>query len=99
MESAPMRVERTNSGPFTTRSEVMGAQGMVASSQPLSTQVGLDTLKRGGTAVDAAIAVNAALGLMEPTGGGIGGDLYALVWDAASGTVYGLNAVAGRRPD
>jgi gamma-glutamyltranspeptidase/glutathione hydrolase len=51
---------------------------MVASSQPLATQIGLDILKKGGTAVDAAIAVNAALGLMEPTGSGVGGDLLRL---------------------
>ncbi|MDH3381612.1 MAG: gamma-glutamyltransferase, partial [Flavobacteriaceae bacterium] len=67
---------------FATRSEVIGKNGMVASSHPLATQIGLEILKKGGTAVDAAIAVNAALGLMEPTGSGIGGDLYAIVWDA-----------------
>ena len=65
---------------FATRSEVIGQHGMVASSQPLATQIGLDILKQGGTAVDAAIAVNAALGLMEPTGSGIGGDLFAIIW-------------------
>lgn len=82
---------------FATRSEVIGKNGMVASSHPLATQIGLDILKKGGTAVDAAIAVNAALGLMEPTGSGIGGDLYAIVWDAKTQQLYALNA-SGRSP-
>jgi gamma-glutamyltranspeptidase/glutathione hydrolase len=63
---------------FATRSEVIATQGMVAASQPLAAQVGIDILKKGGSAVDAAIAVNAALGLMEPSGSGIGGDLARL---------------------
>jgi gamma-glutamyltranspeptidase/glutathione hydrolase len=70
---------------------------MAATSQPLATQIALDILKDGGTAVDAAIAANAALGLMEPTGCGIGGDLFAIVWDAESQKLYGLNA-SGRSP-
>jgi gamma-glutamyltranspeptidase/glutathione hydrolase len=82
---------------FATRSEVISKNGMVASSQPLATQIGLDILKKGGTAVDAAIAVNAALGLMEPTGSGVGGDLFAIVWDAKTEKLYGLNA-SGRSP-
>ncbi|MGS2723867.1 gamma-glutamyltransferase [Porticoccus sp. GXU_MW_L64] len=81
----------------TTRSEVIARQGMVATSQPLATQVGLDILKQGGNAIDAAIAANAALGLMEPTGCGIGGDLYAIVWSAKDKKLYGLNA-SGRSP-
>lgn len=82
---------------FATRSEIIGEKGMVATSHPLATQIGLDILKQGGNAVDAAIAANAALGLMEPTGCGIGGDLFALVWDAESSNLYGING-SGRSP-
>ena len=82
---------------FASRAEVIAQHGMVATSHPLATQIGLDILKGGGTAVDAAIAANAALGLMEPTGSGIGGDLFAIVWDAKTGKLYGLNA-SGRSP-
>ncbi len=82
---------------FVTRSEVIAKNGMVASSHPLATQIGLDILKKGGTAVDAAIGVNAALGLMEPTGSGIGGDLFAIVWDSKSKKLHGINA-SGRSP-
>ena len=82
---------------FATRSEVIAKNGMVATSHPLATQIGLDILKKGGSAVDAAIAANAALGLMEPTGCGIGGDLFAIVWDAKTQKLYGLNA-SGRSP-
>jgi len=77
---------------FATRSEVIAPHAMAATSQPLCTQVALDILKAGGTAVDAAIAANACLGLMEPTGCGIGGDLFAIVWDAETKQLYGLNA-------
>lgn len=89
--------DRVTGKSFATRSEVIAKNGMVATSQPLATQVGLDILKQGGSAVDAAIAANAALGLMEPTGNGIGGDLYAIIWDAKSKKLYGLNA-SGRSP-
>ena len=80
-----------------TRSEVIAKNGMVATSHPLATQVGLDILKKGGNAIDAAIAVNATLGLMEPTGSGIGGDLFAIIWSAKDKKLYGLNA-SGRSP-
>jgi gamma-glutamyltranspeptidase/glutathione hydrolase len=70
---------------------------MAATSHPLATQIALDILKAGGTAVDAAIAANAALGLMEPTGNGIGGDLFAIVWDPKTKKLHGLNA-SGRSP-
>lgn len=80
-----------------TRSEVIAQNGMAATSQPLATQIALDILKQGGNAIDAAIAANAALGLVEPTGSGIGGDLYAIVWDAKTQTLHGLNA-SGRSP-
>lgn len=82
---------------FATRSEVIATEGMVATSHPLAVQIGIDILKQGGTAVDAAIAVNAALGLMEPTSNGIGGDLFAIVWDNKIKKIYGLNA-SGRSP-
>jgi len=84
--------DRLTGKPFATRSEILAREGMVASSQPLATQAGLQILRRGGNAVDAAIAVNACLGLMEPTGCGIGGDLFVINWDAASGRLHGLNA-------
>jgi gamma-glutamyltranspeptidase/glutathione hydrolase len=80
-----------------SRSEVIAPHGMAATSQPLATQIALDILKSGGSAVDAAIAANAALGLMEPTGCGIGGDLFAIVWDAQNKELTGLNA-SGRAP-
>lgn len=83
--------------PFATRSEVIASHGMACTSQPLATQVAIDILKNGGNAIDAAIAANACLGLMEPTGNGIGGDLFAIVWDARSEKLYGLNA-SGRSP-
>ena len=92
-----MAADRITGKPFATRSEVIAAHGMAATSQPLATQIALDILKMGGNAVDAAIAANAALGLMEPTGNGIGGDLFAIVWDAESARLHGLNA-SGRSP-
>jgi gamma-glutamyltranspeptidase/glutathione hydrolase len=79
------------------RSVTLATHGMVAASHPLAAQIGLDVLKNGGNAIDAAIAVNAALGLMEPMSCGIGGDLYALVWDAKTQKLHALNA-SGRSP-
>ena len=89
--------DRITGRSFATRSEVIAVNGMAATSQPLATQVALDILKGGGNAVDAAIAANAMLGLVEPTGSGIGGDLFAIVWDARSGELYGLNG-SGKSP-
>lgn len=82
---------------FASRSEVIGQHGMVATSHPLATQIGLDILKNGGNAIDAAIAANAATGLMEPTGNGIGGDLFAIIWHEKSQKLYAINA-SGRSP-
>jgi gamma-glutamyltranspeptidase/glutathione hydrolase len=89
--------DRVTGALFATRSEVLAQNGMVATSHPLATQIGLDILKQGGNAIDAAIATNAALGLMEPTGCGVGGDLFAIIWDAKTKKLYGLNA-SGRSP-
>ena len=92
MAEAIAAYDRVTGMPHASRSEVIAPHGMAATSQPLATQIALDVLKAGGTAVDAAIAANAALGLMEPTGCGIGGDLFAIVWDAEKGELSGLNA-------
>ena len=89
--------DRITGRTFATRSEVIAQHAMVATSQPLATQVALQILRQGGNAIDAAIAANAVLGLVEPTGNGIGGDLFAIVWDAKSKRLYGLNA-SGRSP-
>ena len=83
--------------PHSSRSEVIAPHGMVAASQPLAAQVGMDILKAGGNAIDAAVAVNAMLGLVEPNMNGIGGDLFAIVWSAEDEQLYGLNAT-GRAP-
>jgi gamma-glutamyltranspeptidase/glutathione hydrolase len=89
--------DRITGKPFATRSEVIAQNGMAATSHPLATQVAIDILKKGGSAVDAAIAANACLGLMEPVSNGIGGDLFAIVWDADDKKLHGLNA-SGRSP-
>jgi gamma-glutamyltranspeptidase/glutathione hydrolase len=95
--SAAHAGDRITGASFATRSEVIATHGMVATSHPLATQVGLDVLKQGGTAIDAAIAANAALGLMEPVSNGVGGDLFAIVWDAKTKKLYGYNG-SGRSP-
>lgn len=89
--------DRVTGRNFASRSEVIAQHGMAATSHPLATQAALDILKQGGNAIDAAITANAMLGLMEPTGCGIGGDLFAIIWDAESQKLYGLNA-SGRSP-
>ena len=95
--SALAQIDRITGKPFATRSEVLGRHGMVCTSVPAATQVGLDILKRGGSAVDAAIAANATLGLMEPVSNGIGGDLFAIVYSAKENKLYGING-SGRSP-
>lgn len=89
--------DRYSGAAGASRSAVIAQNGMAATSQPLATQVALDILKAGGSAVDAAIAANATLGLIEPTGSGIGGDLFAIIWDPKTQKLYGLNA-SGRAP-
>ncbi|WP_366514024.1 gamma-glutamyltransferase [Oceanicaulis sp.] len=89
--------DRVSGDHFATRSPVTAVHGMAATAHPLATQIALDILKSGGNAVDAAIAANAALGLMEPTGNGIGGDIFVIVYDPETRQVYGLNG-AGRSP-
>ena len=89
--------DRITGAAFATRSEVLAPHAMAATSHPLTTQIALDVMKAGGSAVDAAIAANAALGLMEPTGNGIGGDLFAIVWDPKTRKLYGYNG-HGRSP-
>src|SRR5436190_18212466 len=83
--------------PRLGRSPVVAPHGMVATSHPLAVEIGLDVLKQGGNAIDAAVATSAAMGLMEPMSCGVGGDLFAIVWDAKTQRLYGLNA-SGRAP-
>ena len=89
--------DRPARNPHQSRSVVVAQQGMVATSHPLAAQVGVDVLKAGGNAADAAIAASAMIGLVEPMSCGIGGDLFVLYWDAQSARLYGLNA-SGRSP-
>ncbi len=89
--------DRVTGKPFATRSEIYAPKAMAATSHPLATQIALQTMRDGGSAVDAAIAANAALGLMEPTGNGIGGDLFAIVWDPKTKKLHGYNG-SGRSP-
>src|SRR6201989_2350907 len=91
------QIDRITGRNFATRSEVVARHGIVCTSVPLATQIGIDILKHGGSAVDAAIASNAALGLMEPVSNGVGGDLFAIVYDAKENQLYGLNG-SGRSP-
>ena len=84
--------ENARPGPVVGRSVVATTFGIVAASQPLAARAGVQILERGGNAIDAAIAANSTIGLMEPTGNGIGGDLFILYYEAKTGTVHGLNA-------
>src|SRR6267142_1880927 len=97
VDLASAQIDRITGKSFATRSEVLARHGMVCTSVPAATQAGLDTLKRGGSAVDAAIAANATLGLMEPVSNGIGGDLFAIVYSAKENKLYGING-SGRSP-
>ncbi len=89
--------DRPTGDPHQSRSTVIATDGMVATSHPLAAAAGLDVLKSGGNAVDAAIATNAMLGLVEPMSCGIGGDLFVIYWDSKTKKLYGLNA-SGRSP-
>src|SRR5437773_3474401 len=91
------QIDRITGNNFATRSEVLARHGIVCTSVPAATEVGIDILKRGGSAVDAAIAANATLGLMEPVSNGIGGDLFAIVYSAKENKLYGING-SGRSP-
>src|SRR5437016_5103619 len=91
------QIDRITGKTFATRSEVLARHGMVCTSVPTATGVGINILKRGGSAVDAAIAANATLGLMEPVSNGIGGDLFAIVYSAKENKLYGING-SGRSP-
>jgi gamma-glutamyltranspeptidase / glutathione hydrolase len=90
-------MDRITGKSFETRSEVIARNGIAATAHPLATQIAIDVLKKGGSAVDAAIAANAGLGLMEPVSCGLGGDLFAIVWDAKSQRLHGING-SGRSP-
>lgn len=89
--------DRISGKSFSKRSVVMARRGMACTSHPLSTQAAIDVLRSGGNAIDAAIAANAMEGVVEPHMNGIGGDLFAIVWDAKTKKLYGLNA-SGRSP-
>ena len=89
--------DRITGADFATRSTVWGANGAAATAHPFATMIAIDTLRRGGSAVDAAIAANAALGFLEPTANGIGGDCFVMLWDPKLKTVVGLNG-SGRSP-
>ena len=95
--SLDAQIDRINGKNFATRSEVLATHGMVCTSVPAATEVGIEILKHGGSAVDAAIAANATLGLMEPVSNGVGGDLFAIVYSAKENKLYGING-SGRSP-
>ncbi len=95
--SLDAQIDRITGKNFATRSEVLATHGMVCTSVPAATEVGIEILKRGGSAVDAAIAANATLGLMEPVSNGVGGDLFAIVYSAKENKLYGING-SGRSP-
>jgi len=97
MPRGPTPYDRPAGNLGLSRSPVLATSGAAATSQPLATLAALDVLRDGGNAVDAAIAANAMLGLVEPNSCGIGGDLFAIVWDASTGSLHGLNA-SGRSP-
>jgi gamma-glutamyltranspeptidase/glutathione hydrolase len=90
-------------GRTQARSMVISRHGIVASEHPLASRIGVEMLEHGGNAVDAAVAANAAMGLLAPMANGIGGDLFAIVYEAKTGKLYGLNASgwapAGLKPD
>jgi gamma-glutamyltranspeptidase/glutathione hydrolase len=89
--------DRPAGASFATRSPALGCSGAAGTAHPLATQAAIEMLKKGGSAVDAAVAANAVLGLVEPTSSGLGGDCYALLWDSKAGEVMGL-AGSGRSP-
>lgn len=92
-----LAADRLEGAPFATRSVTHARHGMVAAAHPLAVQAGLDVLREGGSAVDAAIATNAALAVLEPVACGLGGDLFAIVWDPREDKLAGLDA-SGRAP-
>src|SRR6478735_11427824 len=95
--SSDAQIDRITGKNFATRSEVLATHGIVCTSVPAATEVGVEIFKRGGSAVDAAIAANATLGLTEPVSNGVGGDLFAIVYSAKENKLYGLNG-SGRSP-
>ena len=89
--------DRLSGETFATRSEVISTNGMAATNHPIATQIAIEILKKGGSAVDAAIGANAFLGFADPAMNGIGGDLYAIIWNAKDKKLHALNA-SGRSP-
>lgn len=83
---------------FGSRSAVYGRSGAAGTAHPIATQIGIEILRKGGSAADACVAINAALGFLEPTSSGLGGDCYVLIWDPKLGKVVGLTG-SGRSPE